>query len=117
MRDFRKYKVWEQSHQLTLRIYSLTKNFPKEEVYGLVSQIRRASVSIPTNIVEGSGKASEKDFARFLGIAYASAAEVEYLLLLSKDLEITKQDIFTDVTAEVISIKKQLYNLIKTLNS
>jgi four helix bundle protein len=117
MRDFRKYKVWEQSHQLALQIYSLTKGFSKEEIYGLTSQIRRASISVPTNIVEGAAKASEKDFARFLGISYASAAEVEYLLLLCKDLDIIQEEIFAKITDDVISIKKQLYNLIKTLNT
>lgn len=86
MRDFRKNKVWEQSHKLTLEIYLVTKNFPSEEKFGLISQMRRARASIPTNIAEGCGKSSKKDFARYLGIAFGSASELEYQILLSRDL-------------------------------
>jgi four helix bundle protein len=66
MKDFRKLKVWEKSHQLTLEIYKITASFPKEEIYTLTSQIRRASISIPSNIAEGCGRGSDADFARFL---------------------------------------------------
>lgn len=69
MRDFRKLKIWERSHEFTLNIYKLTKSFPKEELYGITSQLRRAAASIPTNIAEGCGKQTEKDFARFISIA------------------------------------------------
>ena len=115
MRDFRKYKVWEQSHKLTLEIYSVTKKFPSEEKFGLISQMRRACASIPTNIAEGCGKSSEKDFARYLGIAFGSASELEYQILLSRDLNflsLEKHDILYD---EIVSIKKQLYSLIQKL--
>ena len=115
MRDFRKYKVWEQSHKLTLEIYLVTKNFPSEEKFGLISQMRRASAWIPTNIAEGCGKSSEKDFARYLGIAFGSASELEYQILLSRDLNflsLEKHDILYD---EIVSIKKQLYSLIQKL--
>ena len=115
MRDFRKYKVWEQSHKLTLEIYSVTKKFPSEEKFGLISQTRRACASIPTNIAEGCGKSSEKDFARYLGIAFGSASELEYQILLSRDLNflsLEKHDILYD---EIVSIKKQLYSLIQKL--
>jgi four helix bundle protein len=115
MRDFRKYNVWEQSHKLTLEIYLVTKEFPSEEKFGLISQMRRSCASIPTNIAEGCGKSSEKDFARFLGIAFGSASELEYQILLSRDLLFLnpeKHDILYD---EIISIKKQLYSLIQKL--
>ncbi len=86
-KDFRNLKVWEKSHRLTLQMYKITRSFPKEELYGLTSQIRRASVSVPTNIAEGCGRGSDADFKRFLQIAFGSASEVEYLLLLSTDLQ------------------------------
>ena len=115
MRDFRKYNVWEQSHKLTLEIYLATKEFPSEEKFGLISQMRRSCASIPTNIAEGCEKSSEKDFARFLGIAFGSASELEYQILLSRDLHflnLEKHDILHD---EIVSIKKQLYSLIQKL--
>ena len=86
MRDFKKYDIWEISHKFTLEIYSITNHFPSHESYGLTSQLRRASTSIPTNISEGCGRDSDAEFNRFLTIAIGSATEVEYLILLSKDL-------------------------------
>lgn len=117
MRDLRKYVVWEHSHRLVLELYRLTKDFPTEEKFGLISQIRRAVVSVPTNICEGCGKVSEKDFARFLGISFGSCQEVEYLTLLAKDLGFLNTDAYTSVQSEITSIKKQLYYLIKKLNA
>jgi len=92
LRDFRKQKVWEKSHLLTLEIYRATENFPREELYGLTGQIRRASASIPANIAEGCGKDGDADFARFLQIARGSASELEYHLLLVKDLGFLEQN-------------------------
>lgn len=106
MRDFRKYGVWEQSHRLVLELYRLTRDFPAEEKFGLVSQIRRAVVSVPTNICEGCGKTSEKDFARFLGISFGSCQEVEYLTLLSKDLGFLDIHSYDAVQSEITSVKK-----------
>jgi four helix bundle protein len=117
MRDFRKYGVWEQSHKLVVELYGLTRGFPVEEKFGLVSQIRRAAVSVPTNICEGCGKTSERDFARFLGISFGSCQEVEYLTLLSKDLGFLDIHSYDAVQSEITSIKKQLYHLIKKLNA
>lgn len=117
MRDFRKYAVWEQSHRLTLELYRVTKNFPKEELYGLVSQIRRAAVSIPANVAEGAVKVSEKDFARYLGISFGSASELEYLMLLSHDLGFIETTGYETIHSEIVSIKKQLYQLIQKLNA
>jgi four helix bundle protein len=85
MRDFRELKVWHKAHQLTLAVYSATKTFPRDELYGLTSQIRRAAVSIGANIAEGAGKNSPAEFGRFLQIALGSASELEYHLLLSGD--------------------------------
>jgi four helix bundle protein len=117
MRDFRKYSVWEQSHKLVLELYRLTRDFPTEEKFGITSQIRRAGVSIPTNISEGCGKASEKDFARFLGISFGSCQEVEYLTLLARDLDYLNDESYDFLFSEIVSIKKQLYHLIKKINA
>jgi four helix bundle protein len=86
MKDFRNLQVWEKSHMLTLSNYDATRPFPREELFGLSSQIRRAAASIPTNIAEGCGRSSDPDFARFLQIAFGSACEVEYHLILARDL-------------------------------
>lgn len=116
MRDFRKYNVWEQSHLLTLEVYRVTRTFPTEEKYGLTSQLRRACSSIPTNIAEGCGKLSEKDFARFLGISFGSASETGYLILLTRDLAYLDLERYENIQIELVSIKKQLFQLIKKLN-
>src|SRR5690606_39809879 len=97
MRDFKKYDVWDLSHKLTLEIYRITSVFPKEELYGLTSQIRRASLSIPTNISVGCGRNSDKEFNQFLNIALGSALETEYLLILSKDLDYLQEDVFLNL--------------------
>ncbi len=116
MRDFRKYSVWEQSHKLTLLIYKITANFPNEEKFGITSQLRRACISIPTNFAEGCAKSSEKDFARYLGIAYGSASEVDYLLMLSNELSFLTDENYKILNLEIVSIRKQLYTLIQKLN-
>jgi four helix bundle protein len=109
MKDFRQLQVWEKSHQLALAIYKATKEFPKEELYGLTSQIRRASMSIPTNIAEGCGRGTDPDFARFLQIAMGSASETEYQLLLARDLDLLQND--------VEEVKRMLASLIITIRA
>jgi four helix bundle protein len=91
MRDFRQIKVWEKAHQLTLQVYKMTAHFPREELYGLMSQLRRACVSIPANIAEGFGRGGNVELARFLQIAMGSAYEVEYHALLAKDFGVHQQ--------------------------
>lgn len=115
MRDFKKYDVWQISHSFTLKIYKITMNFPKEEIYSLTSQIRRASSSIPTNISEGCGRNSDKEFNQFLNIALGSACETEYLLILSKDLQYVDNEVFLKLETEVNLIKSKIYNLKKAL--
>ncbi|MDN3595844.1 four helix bundle protein [Zunongwangia endophytica] len=117
MVDYRKYKVWQKSHQLVLEMYSLTRNFPESEKFNLVSQINRASVSIPTNIAEGCGRETQKELIRFLYISSGSAHELEYLLLLSKDLKYINQEKYDGVTATIVEIKKMLASLIRKINS
>lgn len=115
MKDFRKLNVWEKAHQNTLDIYKITKSFPVEERYGLTSPLRRAAVSVPTNIVEGSSRRTEKDFAHFLQISIGSSSEVEYLILLSKDLEFIDNDDYNKLTEEVVTTRKMLINFTKKL--
>ncbi len=91
MRDFKKLEIWKDAHKLALEIYGLTINFPSDEKFGLVSQLRRSAVSVPTNIVEGCGRASQAELKRFCDISMGSASEVEYLLLFSKDLKIISE--------------------------
>ena len=92
MRDFRRYRVWQKGHQLTLQAYHVTKAFPKDERFGLTAQMRRAASSIPMNIAEGFGRRSGKDRARFVDIALGSTNEFQYQLILSKDLSYLEQD-------------------------
>ena len=117
MKDFRNLKVWEKSHKLVLSIYELTNYFPKSELYGLTSQIRRAAVSIPTNISEGCGKYGGKDFARFLQISMGSASELEYLIFLSNELKLIDTSNFTELNSNIVEIKKMLTSLIKKLRA
>ena len=92
MQDFRNLKVWEKAHSLTLDVYKVTKLLPREEIYGLTSQIRKASVSIGANIAEGACRNGDAEFARFLQMAAGSASEVEYHLLLARDLDLIPPD-------------------------
>jgi four helix bundle protein len=115
MRDFRKFEVWKLGHKLTLDIYRKTKSFPPEEIYGITSQIRRAAISIGTNISEGSVKRSEKDFARFLEIALGSATEIHNLIIVSRDLEYLSENEFESFESEIIILKKQLFAFISKL--
>ena len=117
MKDFRELNVWEKSHGLTLKIYKATSNFPREEVYGLTSQIRRAGASIPTNIAEGCGRSRDTELARFLEIAMGSASEVEYLLLLSNDLNLLNSSDYENLMSDVIEIKRMLTSFFKKLKA
>lgn len=115
MKDFRSLKVWEKSHLISLEIYNLTKDFPKEEQFNLTSQLRRSITSIPTNLAEGCGRGSDKDFKRFVQIAMGSASESEYLLLLSKDLNYISDKEFDKLIFKIQEIKKMLSSLISKL--
>src|SRR6185503_15511475 len=108
MRDFRQIRVWEKAHQLTLEIYKVTEHFPKEELYGLTSQLRRASASIAANIAEGFGRGGNVELARFLQIAIGSAYEVEYHILLAKDLSIITKEVNDRLQAHIIEVKRML---------
>jgi len=117
MKDFRQLKVWEKAHHLTLEVYKAPATFPKEELYSLTSQLRRASISIPTNIAEGCGRNTGADFARFLQIAIGSASETEYELILACDLEFLSRSRFEELQSKVEEVKKMLASLLKTLRT
>ena len=106
-------KVWERAHALALSVYKITRTYPKEELYGLTSQLRRAVASIPTNIAEGCGRVGEGDFYRFLSIAMGSAIELEYLLLLSCDLELISKDSHKVVNDKTLEVQRMLGSLIR----
>jgi len=117
MKDFRQLKVWEKSHQLALAIYKVTAKFPQEEISGLISQVRRASMSIPTNIAEGCGRNTDADFARFLQMAMGSASETEYQLLLSLDLGFLNKEQYNKLNLDVTEVKRMLASLLKTIRA
>ena len=117
MQDFRNLKVWEKSHNLVLDVYTITKSYPLDEKFGLTNQMRRASMSIPTNIAEGCGRGSDIDFARFVQIAMGSACELEYLFILSSDLKYVEVNISKELSNNIREIKRMLVSLIKKLRS
>ncbi|OGN89247.1 MAG: four helix bundle protein [Chloroflexi bacterium RBG_13_48_10] len=116
MKDFRKLKVWERAHKLTLSIYMLTKQFPKDELYGLTSQMRRSAFSIPTNIAEGRGRGSQAELSRFLFFAMGSSSELEYQIILSHDLHYIEDDKFVELSTELNEFRRMLNALILKVN-
>jgi len=114
-KDFKEILIWQRSHQFTLDIYKISVTFPPEEKFGLTSQIRRASYSIPTNIAEGCGRNTEADMCRFFIIAMGSASELEYQLLLVKDLGYLPSSAYNLLLNELIEIKKMLNAFIQKL--
>ncbi len=117
MKDYRKFVVWKKAHQLTLDVYQVVADFPKDELYGLVSQMKRSAASIPTNIAEGCGRDSEPDFRRFLIMAFGSANELEYQIILSKDLQFLDSDKSLLILDRIEEIKKMLNSLIGKLQT
>ena len=117
MKSFRNLVVWQKAHALTLAVYKVTRGFPKEELYGLTSHMRRSSSSIAANIAEGCGRRTDPDFARFLQISFGSASEVEYLLILAHDLELLDKNIFEQLSRDVIEIKKMLAGFLRKLRA
>ena len=110
MQPYTELKVWQRSHALVLEVYRLSATFPQAERFGLTSQIRRAATSVPTNIAEGSRRRSSQDFAHFLNIAEGSLAEVDYHLLLARDLGYVGDDKIAPMRAEVDEISRMIYS-------
>jgi four helix bundle protein len=117
MQDFRKLNVWHKAHRVTLDVYAATRGFPKDELYGLTSQIRRAAASIPANIAEGCGRDGGDDLARFLQIAAGSASEVEYHLLLAHDLGFLAAPSWQNLSNAVCEVKQMLTSLLQKVRS
>ena len=117
MRDFRKLKVWEKAHHFTLQVYKITKNFPSDERFGLTTQLRRAAASVPTNIAEGCGRDSEKELARFMSISAGSTSEVEYQLILARDLNYIQNETYRELDQQANEVKRMLNGFIKKLTA
>ena len=115
MQDFKELKVWQKAHQLALDAYQMTSRFPREEMFGLTSQIRRAAVSIAANIAEGRGRGGDGDFKRFLQIAQGSAAELDYELLLARELHYITPEQHAGIQSQVKEIGRMLNRFIQTL--
>jgi len=115
MQNYRNLIVWQKGHELTLEVYAITRTFPVNEQYGLTSQLRRASSSVPTNLAEGSGKLTDMDFRRFLSISFGSANEVEYLLFLSYCLEYLSEEDYNRLDTKCKEVKKMLASFIDKL--
>ncbi len=117
MKDFRDLKVWEKAHAITLLCYEITKGFPREELFGLTSQIRRSASSVPANIAEGCGRRGNAELHRFLQMAMGSANELEYHLLLSKDLGYLQSDVYKGMQTQVEEVKRMLASLIRKVDA
>jgi four helix bundle protein len=117
MKDFRQLEVWRLAQELAVVVYRQSAQFPKEERFGLTDQLRRASVSIPTNLAEGCGRAGDADFARFVQIAFGSACGVESLLLLCRELGFLKPTDYDLSQTKLVSVKRMLAALLKKLRA
>lgn len=116
MSSYKDLIVWQKSYQLTLDVYSITKKFPKDELFGLVSQMRRSSVSLPSNIAEGNGRFGKKDHLQIIRIAYGSGAELETQLLLSKDLKYISEDDYEKLNNLLSEVMRMLNKLVSSLS-
>jgi four helix bundle protein len=117
MQSFKNLKVWEKAHMLTLDVYRSTKCFPREELYGLTSQMRRSSASIGANIAEGVCRKGDLEFGRFLRIAMGSASELEYHLLLAHDLALLNTQDYQRIYGEAVEVKRMLASLMQKLKA
>lgn len=113
MHNYKQLDVWDRAIELATGLYSLTKSFPKEEKYGLVSQMRRAAVSISSNIAEGAGRNSDNEFRHFLNVAFGSCSELETQLIISHKLNYLSQQNFTELNSQLIEVQKMIFSLIK----
>ena len=117
MKDFRKLQVWDKAHQLALTLYQVTASFPRDETYGLASQIRRAASSIPSNIAEGCGREGDGELSRFCTIARGSASELEYQILLARDLKLIPPHDYEQLAERTTEIKRMLTVLVQKLST
>jgi four helix bundle protein len=117
MGEFQDLRVWRKAHELTLRVYRLTAEFPKYELYGLTSQLRRAAASVPANIAEGCGRGGDVELARFLRIALGSAHELQYHLLLARDIGYIEPHAYGPLSEANVEVRSMLVRLIQSLQS
>ena len=117
MRDFHNLKIWERAHKLTLSLYKVSRRFPNEELYGLTSQIRRSSASIPSNIAEGCGRDSQAETIHFFQVAMGSSSELEYQLILAHDLGYIEEKAFIELSNELSELRRMLNVYIQKLKS
>jgi four helix bundle protein len=117
MKDFRSLKVWEKAHALTLSVYKTTEQFPNQELYSLTHQVQRAAVSIPANIAEGCGKDSDAELKRHFSIAMGSSSELEYLLLLARDLGYLQASSYQSLQNDLVETRKMLNAFMQTLKA
>jgi four helix bundle protein len=115
MNNYKELNIWRKSVDLAVKIYQVTKGFPKEEQYGLTSQMRRSAVSIPSNIAEGAGRNSKKDFANFLAISNGSSCEVDTQLIIARRVDLIDQEILESLHSEISEIQKMSWSLQKSL--
>jgi four helix bundle protein len=116
MQDFRKLRVWERSHQVVMRVYECSHRFPKREMYGITSQMRRAAASIPANIAEGCGRRGRAELAQFLAIAMGSSTELQYHLILARDLEMMDAEDYEAIDGRVAEVQMILASFIGRLS-
>jgi four helix bundle protein len=116
MKDFRRLNVWEKAHLMTLGIYRATATFPREELYGITSQMRRCSASVAANIAEGCGRTGDGEFHRFLNTVAGSAVELEYFLLLSRDLSFISAELYEKLQEEVLEVQRMLASLLRKVD-
>ena len=117
MKNFKDLKVWEKAHALTLSTYQATARFPREEQFGLTSQMPRSAASIPANVAEGCGRDGDAERARFLRIAMGSTSELEYHLLLALDLQLLQEAVYQHLSGEVTQTKRMLTGFLKKLKA
>lgn len=116
MKDFKDLKVWSKAHELTISLYEVSRGFPKEEIYGLTSQLRRAAVSIGANVAEGCGRRSDGELVRFLQIARGSTSEVEYHLLLARDLKFMPASTYGNLLSKLTEVQRMLTSLVSAVS-
>ena len=117
MKNFRQLKVWQKAHELTLAVYQVTASFPREELYGLTTQMRRCGSSIAANLAEGCGRSGDAELSRFCSIAMGSASELEYFLLLAKDLRLLPANDYDRVAQQTAEVKRMLAGFLHKLNA
>jgi len=115
MRNFKELQVWQKAHRMVIELYRITKGFPADEQFGLVSQLRRSAASVSANIAEGCGRNGNRELSRFLSIAAGSASETEYHILLARDLRLISNHDYLELDRQIKEIKRMLYSFMQKL--